>query len=111
VDDGRGRRRDRLRPHRGVSRVAGLRLDSLIELVSASSILWLYTGSRSGSAAAERSAQQFVAVYFGVLALYVTVDAINTLAGKSHLRVAGREWWRRLGRFSSCCCPPAQGTA
>lgn len=59
-------------------------LDSLIELVSASTILWLYTGSRSGSAAAERRAQQLVAVCFGVLALYVTTDAINTLAGGSH---------------------------
>jgi hypothetical protein len=60
-------------------------LDSLIELVSASTTLWLYTVSRSGSAAAERRAQQLVAVCFGVLALYVTVDAINTLAGGSHV--------------------------
>ncbi len=59
-------------------------LDSLIELVSASTILWLYTGSRNGSDAAERRAQQLVAVCFGVLALYVTVDAITTLAGGSH---------------------------
>ncbi len=59
-------------------------LDSLIELVSASTILWLYTGSRGGSDAAERRAQQLVAVCFAVLALYVTVDAINTLAGGSH---------------------------
>ncbi len=59
-------------------------LDSLIELVSATTILWLYTGSRSGSDAAERRAQQIVAVCFGVLALYVTVDAINTLAGGPH---------------------------
>lgn len=59
-------------------------LDSLIELVSASTILWLYTGSRSGSRAAERRAQQLVAICFGVLALYVTVAAINALAGESH---------------------------
>jgi divalent metal cation (Fe/Co/Zn/Cd) transporter len=59
-------------------------LDSLIELVSASTILWLYTGSRSNSSAAERRAQQLVALSFGVLALYVTVDAINALAGRSH---------------------------
>ncbi|HEY3970753.1 MAG TPA: cation transporter [Solirubrobacteraceae bacterium] len=59
-------------------------LDSLIELASASTILWLYTGSRSGSDVAERRAQQLVAICFGVLALYVTVDAINTLAGGSH---------------------------
>lgn len=59
-------------------------LDSLIELVSASTILWLYTGSRTGSERAERRAQQLVAVCFGVLALYVTFDAINTLAVGSH---------------------------
>ncbi len=59
-------------------------LDSLIELASASTILWLYTGSRNGSSAAEHRAQQFVAVCFGVLALYVAVDAINALAGGSH---------------------------
>jgi divalent metal cation (Fe/Co/Zn/Cd) transporter len=59
-------------------------LDSLIELVSAGTILWLYTGSRSGSSAAERRAQQLVAICFGVLALYVTIDAIGTLAGGSH---------------------------
>jgi divalent metal cation (Fe/Co/Zn/Cd) transporter len=59
-------------------------LDSLIELASASTILWLYTGSRNGSDVAERRAQQLVAICFGVLALYVTVDAINTLAGGSH---------------------------
>src|SRR5438105_8592583 len=42
----------------------GFGLDSLIELASASTILWLYTGSRDGSAAAERRAQQVVAVCF-----------------------------------------------
>ena len=59
-------------------------LDSLIELVSASAILWLYTGSRNRSAAVEHRAQQLVAVCFGVLALYLTVDATSTLAGGSH---------------------------
>jgi len=59
-------------------------LDSLIELVSASTILWLYTGSRSGSRAAERRTQELIAICFGVLAVYVIVDAISTLAGGSH---------------------------
>ena len=59
-------------------------LDSLIELVSASTILWLYTGSRSGSGAAERRAQQLVAICFGVLALYLAFDAIAALAGGRH---------------------------
>jgi divalent metal cation (Fe/Co/Zn/Cd) transporter len=59
-------------------------LDSLIELASAGTILWLYTGSRAGSEAAERRARQLIAICFGALALYVCVDAIATLAGGSH---------------------------
>jgi divalent metal cation (Fe/Co/Zn/Cd) transporter len=59
-------------------------LDSLIELASAGTILWLYTGSRGGSAAAERRAQQLVAVCFAALAIYVSIDAILTLAGGTH---------------------------
>jgi divalent metal cation (Fe/Co/Zn/Cd) transporter len=62
----------------------GFGLDSLIELTSASTILWLYTGSRDGSAAAERRAQQIVATCFAALALYLAFDAITTLAGGSH---------------------------
>jgi len=59
-------------------------LDSLIELASASTILWLYTGSRGGSAAAERRAQQLVAICFAALALYIAFDAIDTLASARH---------------------------
>ena len=61
----------------------GLGLDSLIELASASTILWLYTGGRDG-AASERRAQQLVALCFAALALYLAFDAITALAGKSH---------------------------
>src|SRR5438270_12180827 len=57
----------------------GFGLDSLIELASASTILWLYTGSRDDSVAAERRAQQVVALCFAALALYLAVDAIVTL--------------------------------
>lgn len=59
----------------------GFGLDSLIELTSASTILWLYTGSRGGSEAAERRAQQLIAMCFAALALYLAFDAIHTLAG------------------------------
>jgi divalent metal cation (Fe/Co/Zn/Cd) transporter len=64
--------------------LVGFGLDSLIELTSASTILWLYTGSRDGSAAAERQAQQIVATCFAALALYLAFDAITTLASGSH---------------------------
>jgi divalent metal cation (Fe/Co/Zn/Cd) transporter len=62
----------------------GFGLDSLIELASAGTILWLYTGSRHSSDAAERRAQQIIAVCFAALALYVAFDTISTLAGGSH---------------------------
>jgi divalent metal cation (Fe/Co/Zn/Cd) transporter len=62
----------------------GFGLDSLIELASASAILWLYTGSRGGSHVAERRAQQLIAVCFAALALYLTLDAVYTLAGSTH---------------------------
>jgi divalent metal cation (Fe/Co/Zn/Cd) transporter len=62
----------------------GFGLDSLIELASATTILWLYTGSRNGSVAAERRAQQAVAACFAALALYLAFDAIATLARGSH---------------------------
>jgi len=57
----------------------GFGLDSLIELSSAGTILWLYTGGRGGSEEAERRAQRVVAVCFAALALYLTFDAIDTL--------------------------------
>ena len=62
----------------------GFGLDSLIELASASTILWLYTGSRGGSDVAERRAQQLIAVCFAALALYLTFDAVYALAGSMH---------------------------
>ena len=62
----------------------GFGLDPLIELASAGTILWLYTGSRHTSDAAERRAQQIIAFCFAALALYLAFDAISTLAGGSH---------------------------
>jgi len=59
-------------------------LDSLIELASAGTILWLYTGTRRDSDAAERRAQQIIAVCFAVLALYLAFDAIRALADGTH---------------------------
>jgi divalent metal cation (Fe/Co/Zn/Cd) transporter len=66
----------------------GFGLDSLIELASGSTILWLYTGSRVGSDVAERRAQQLIAICFAALALYVAFDAILTLADASHQQVS-----------------------
>src|ERR1700730_5185622 len=66
----------------------GFGLDSLIELASATTILWLYSGGRDDSAAAERRAQQVVAICFAALGLYLAFDAITALAGNSHPHVS-----------------------
>ena len=58
----------------------GFGLDSVIELASAGTILWLYTGVRDGSKRAEHRAQQLVAICFAALALYLAFDGIKTLA-------------------------------
>jgi divalent metal cation (Fe/Co/Zn/Cd) transporter len=62
----------------------GFGLDSLIELASASVILWLVTGTRDGGQTAERRAQIAIAACFGALAIYITLDSINTLTSDVH---------------------------
>src|ERR1035438_303172 len=62
----------------------GFGLDSVIELMSATTILWLYSGRRTDRADAERRAQQLIAGCFAAVAVYLTFDGINTLVGGSH---------------------------
>lgn len=62
----------------------GFGADSLIEALAGFVVLWLFTGARVGSEAAERRAQQLIAASFFVLATYVTVESIRTLAGGQH---------------------------
>jgi divalent metal cation (Fe/Co/Zn/Cd) transporter len=57
----------------------GFGADSLIEAMAGLVVLWLFTGSRSESHAAERRAQQLVSASFYVLAAYIAVEAIRTL--------------------------------
>ena len=54
-------------------------LDSAIEGFASVIVIWRFTGSRTVSPAAERRAQQWVAVSFFLLAPYVAVEAIETL--------------------------------
>src|SRR5213596_888574 len=51
----------------------GFGADSLIEALAGFVVLWLFTGARVGSQAAERRAQQLIAASFFVLAAYVAV--------------------------------------
>jgi divalent metal cation (Fe/Co/Zn/Cd) transporter len=62
----------------------GFGADSLIEALAGAVVLWLFTGDRRGSRAAERRAQQLIAATFFLLAAYVGVEAIRTLAGGGH---------------------------
>jgi len=61
----------------------GFGLDSLIELVSASVVIWRFTGRRGQSEAAERRAQQLIAACFGALSLYLVFDGVRALVAGS----------------------------
>jgi divalent metal cation (Fe/Co/Zn/Cd) transporter len=62
----------------------GFGIDSAVELLAGGVIVWLFTGGRGSSAAAERRAQRVIAASFFLLALYVTVASIRDLAGGHH---------------------------
>jgi divalent metal cation (Fe/Co/Zn/Cd) transporter len=59
----------------------GFGADSLIEALAGFVVLWLFTGRRVGSDAAERRAQQLVAASFFLLAAYVGVESVRSLIG------------------------------
>src|SRR6266498_5335518 len=58
----------------------GFGADSLIESLAGFVVVWLFTGGRLHSATAERRAQQLIAASFFLLAVYVTVEAVRSLA-------------------------------
>jgi divalent metal cation (Fe/Co/Zn/Cd) transporter len=62
----------------------GFGADSLIEAFAGFVVVWLFTGRRVGSRAAERRAQQLIAASFFVLAAYVGVESIRDLIGGHH---------------------------
>lgn len=66
----------------------GFGIDSLIESLAGFVVLWLFTGSRIGSQRAERRAQQLIALSFYVLAAYVGIEAIRSLAGGTQAEVS-----------------------
>jgi divalent metal cation (Fe/Co/Zn/Cd) transporter len=53
----------------------------LIEVAAGGVILWLFSGGRGESEAAERRAQQVIAVSFYALALYVVIASIHSFTG------------------------------
>jgi divalent metal cation (Fe/Co/Zn/Cd) transporter len=62
----------------------GFGADSLIEGFAGLVIVWLFTGSRESSEAAERTAQQLIAASYFVLAAYIAVESARTLGGGHH---------------------------
>jgi divalent metal cation (Fe/Co/Zn/Cd) transporter len=59
--------------------LVGFGIDSAIEGLASVIVIWRFTGDRVHSDAAERRAQQLVAVSFFLLAPYIAQDAIRTL--------------------------------
>jgi divalent metal cation (Fe/Co/Zn/Cd) transporter len=66
----------------------GFGADSLIEALAGFVVIWLFTGERRGSSAAERRAQILIAVLFFALAAYVGVEAVATLVNGDHPAVS-----------------------
>jgi divalent metal cation (Fe/Co/Zn/Cd) transporter len=61
--------------------LVGFGLDSAIEGFASVVIIWRFTGTRLFSSAAERRAQQLVAIQFFLLAPYVAYESITALVG------------------------------
>ena len=62
----------------------GFGVDSLIESVAGLIVVWRFADRRSHSQAAERRAQQLIALSFYVLAAYVSFEAVRALLGGDH---------------------------
>jgi divalent metal cation (Fe/Co/Zn/Cd) transporter len=66
----------------------GFGLDSVIEALASVVIVWRFSASRMFSEAAERRAQQLVAVQFFILAPYVAAESLRALIGGPHAEVS-----------------------
>lgn len=62
----------------------GFGLDSVIEGLASTIIIWRFTGARVFSQAAEERAQKLVAVQFFLLAPYVGFESVKALLGGEH---------------------------
>jgi divalent metal cation (Fe/Co/Zn/Cd) transporter len=64
--------------------LVGFGIDSLIEVLAGSVVVWLFSAGRGHSELAERRAQRLIGGTFFLLAAYVTVEAVRTLTGSHH---------------------------
>ena len=68
----------------GSAALVGFGIDSVIEALAAGVIVWLFSGGRGASHAAERRAQRLIAASYALLVVYVGVEAIRDLLGSHH---------------------------
>jgi divalent metal cation (Fe/Co/Zn/Cd) transporter len=64
--------------------LVGFGADSLVEAAAGVVVLWRFAGSREASASAERRAQRLIGLSFYLIAAYVTVESVRSLAGAEH---------------------------
>jgi divalent metal cation (Fe/Co/Zn/Cd) transporter len=64
--------------------LVGFGIDSVIEALAGGVIVWLFSGGRGSSHAAERRAQQLIAASYALLVAYISVEAIRDLFGSHH---------------------------
>ena len=62
----------------------GFGIDSVIEALAGGVIVWLFSGGRGSSHAAERRAQQLIAASYAILVAYIGVEASRDLIGAHH---------------------------
>lgn len=68
--------------------LVGFGLDSLIEVAAAGVVIWLFSGGRGASHAAERRAQQLIAASYALAVAYIGVEAVRDLLGAHHPAVS-----------------------
>ncbi len=68
--------------------LVGFGLDALVEMFAGLVVVWRFTARRDGTAAAERQAQQLIAISFFCLAAYIMAESIDTLVGGHHPAVS-----------------------
>lgn len=78
-------------------------LDSGIEAIASTIVVWRFTGSRMTSETAEARAQRLVAASFFLLAPFVAFEAVRTLALAHHAETS----WLGIGLSVAtlCICP------
>ena len=84
--------------------LVGFGADSLIEALAGCIVLWRFATTRASSGAAERRAQQLIAISFSLIAAYIAVEATRTLAAGDRPEVS----WVGIGlsAFTLATMPP-----